>query len=176
MLELSLHLLDVIENAMRAKASIIRVSALRKNQFLVLSVEDDGPGLPVTPEQALDPFYTTKKGKRTGLGLSLFQSAALQAGGSFEISLSELGGVAVTAGFEYDHWDRAPLGDFVGTLKTVAMSAPNIVWVCHIEGNGAIFDLIFQNYLEEQENNIVEAVHAFSKDISGALDNAGICC
>jgi C4-dicarboxylate-specific signal transduction histidine kinase len=48
---------------MRAKATIIRIAVIKKEGFLTLSVEDDGPGLPVTPEQALDPFFTTKKGK-----------------------------------------------------------------------------------------------------------------
>ena len=57
--ELSLHLLDVIENSMRANATIIRISAIRKDNMLTLSVEDDGPGLPVTPALALVPFYSS---------------------------------------------------------------------------------------------------------------------
>ena len=73
--ELSLHVLDLVENSLRAGAGVVAVGVEEQpdRDLLAISVEDDGPGLAVLPEQALDPFYTTKEGKRTGLGLSLFR-------------------------------------------------------------------------------------------------------
>jgi signal transduction histidine kinase len=172
--ELSLHLLDVIENSMRAKATIIRISMIKKENFLSLSVEDDGPGLPVTAEEALNPFFTTKKGKKTGLGLSLFKASAEQAGGDFSLGISPLGGVEVTARFQFDHWDRAPLGSFQETIQTVAMSAPTIVWVCYIEGNGTQSTLILQQFQEEAAGSLITALRNFTRAIGQALQAAGI--
>lgn len=159
---------------MRAKAGIIRISAVKKDNLLTLSVEDDGPGLPVTHAQALDPFFTTKKSKKTGLGLSLFQASAEQAGGDFSLDKSPLGGLSVTARFQYDHWDRAPLGSFVGTLQTVTMSAPEIVWVCHIEGDEAQHTLILQDFLADAEGSLITALRAYKEALAKALDEAGI--
>ena len=96
--DLSLYLLDIIENSVRAGATRISVgvAADRAADSLAITVEDDGPGLPRRRSEALDPFYTTKKGKKTGLGLSLFSQAAEAAGGGLSVGRSaDLGGVAV---------------------------------------------------------------------------------
>ena len=93
---------------------------------LEVAVEDDGPGLDVPAETALDPFYTTKSGKRTGLGLSLFRSAAERAGGRLEIARSELGGLAVRAEMGLTHVDRTPLGDLAATLSSVVCTNPDL--------------------------------------------------
>lgn len=136
MLELSLHLLDIFENSLRAGASTVRFSIRidASQNLMTLCVEDDGPGLPVRPDQALDPFYTTKSGKRTGLGLSLFQAAAQQADGALTLDDSEWGGVRVTATFIYNHIDRAPLGDVAASIMTLLMSNPDLRFICIIDG------------------------------------------
>ena len=132
MVELALHILDIVENATRAGAAIVAVivASSRLTNLMTISIEDDGPGLPVEPEQALDPFFTTKMGKRTGLGLSLFRAAAEQAAGCFELTRSDLGGVAVRAQFQRDHLDRAPLGDLAGTLAMAALTHPETDFWC----------------------------------------------
>jgi len=120
--DLSLYLLDIIENSVRAGATRIRVgvTAERTADTLEISVEDDGPGLPVSPRQALDPFYTTKKGKKTGLGLSLFRQAAEAAGGGLSVGRSDdLGGVAVRAWMSLGNVDRPPLGDVAISILTM---------------------------------------------------------
>ncbi|HNT89402.1 MAG TPA: ATP-binding protein, partial [Candidatus Hydrogenedentes bacterium] len=72
MRELSLHILDLMENATRAGATVVYVGITENvaQDTLEIVVEDNGPGLPASSDAALDPFYTTKGGKRTGLGLS----------------------------------------------------------------------------------------------------------
>ena len=76
---------------------------------LRLTVDDDGSGLTATPEQTLDPFYTTKPGKKTGLGLSLLKADAQAAGGDLTIGPSpSLGGVRVETFMQLDHVDRPP--------------------------------------------------------------------
>jgi signal transduction histidine kinase len=127
--DLSLYLLDIIENSVRAGATRIRVgvAAERAADVLEIMVEDDGPGLPVTPGQALDPFYTTKKGKKTGLGLSLFRQAAEAAGGGLSVGRSdELGGVAVRAWMGLGNVDRPPLGDVALSILTMVATNPQV--------------------------------------------------
>lgn len=126
--DLSLYLLELLENSVRAGATVVatRIVADRDADTLTVSVEDDGGGLPVAPEQAVDPFFTTKAGKRTGLGLSLFRQEAEAAGGRLEVGPSALGGTAVTARMAYSNIDRPPLGDLASTLVTMALTNPDV--------------------------------------------------
>ena len=128
MRELSLHVLDLVENSVRAGAGVVAVTVEEQpdRDLLAISVEDDGPGLAVDPAQALDPFYTTKEGKRTGLGLSLFRQQVELAGGGVELGRSALGGLAVWARLGLGHVDRYPLGDLAGTLAGVVAANPGI--------------------------------------------------
>ncbi len=127
--DLSLYLLDILENSVRAGARVIAVgvAADPAADRLVMTVEDDGPGLPVSPERVLDPFFTTKPDKKTGLGLSLFRQAAEGAGGDLSVGRSEtLGGVAVRAEMSLGHVDRPPLGDVATSLLTMVATNPDV--------------------------------------------------
>lgn len=128
MRDLSLHLLDLIENSLRAGASVVCVTMIVsvRDDLLTMRIDDDGPGFAEPPEVVLDPFYTTKRGKRTGLGLSLFQASAARAGGDLAIGRSDLGGARVEARMGLSHVDRSPLGDLAATLATVACTHPEV--------------------------------------------------
>ena len=132
MRELSLHILDLIENSVREGASMILITLIENEEKDILKIiaEDDGPGLSVSPDAALDPFCTTKNGKRTGLGLSLFRGAAERAGGRLTLRQSVLGGLAVEATMQLNHVDRAPLGDIAATVSSVACTNPEIDLCC----------------------------------------------
>ena len=134
MRDLSLHLLDVIENAIRAGATSVRLTIEEDPalDLVRLTVEDDGPGLSVPPEAAVNPFYTTKRGKRTGLGLSLFRACAEQAGGRLELTKSELGGLAVACEMRLSHIDRSPLGDIAATVSSIVCTTPGLDFECRI--------------------------------------------
>jgi hypothetical protein len=126
--ELSLHILDLIENAVTAGASIVAVEIGVEPgwDLMRITVEDNGPGLSVPEEQAMDPFYTTKEGKKTGLGLSLFRFRIEQAGGELALERSPLGGLAVRAALRLTHVDRNPLGDLASTLSSVVACNPRL--------------------------------------------------
>lgn len=128
MRELSLHILDIIENAVTAGASRIAVEVTQETEWdlMRIVVEDNGPGLSVSAEQAIDPFYTTKKGKKTGLGLSLFRFRIEQAGGELTLDRSTLGGLAVRATLSLAHVDRNPLGDLASTISSVVAANPQL--------------------------------------------------
>ena len=134
MRELSLHILDLIENSIRADASIISVTVAERpdEDLLEILVEDNGSGFTVAPDQAMNPFYTTKNGKRTGLGLSLFRAATEQAGGAMTIERSSLGGVAVRVRMHLNNIDRKPLGDLAATLSSIVCTNPHLDLWCRL--------------------------------------------
>jgi hypothetical protein len=141
--ELSLHVLDLVENSLRAGAGVVVVGVEEQpdRDLLAITVEDDGPGLSVDPAQALDPFYTTKEGKRTGLGLSLFRQQVELAGGGVELARSALGGLAVKARLGLGHVDRYPLGDLAGTLAGVVAANPGVEIRARLANGGRVLDV-----------------------------------
>jgi anti-sigma regulatory factor (Ser/Thr protein kinase) len=132
--DLSLHVLDLIENSIRAGASVVQVSVEQDElrDVLRITVEDNGAGFSVAPQTALDPFYTTKQGKRTGLGLSLLSDAAQQAGGDLAIGTSPLGGARVCATMRLRHLDRLPMGDLAASVSSVVATNPDVDLVCRL--------------------------------------------
>jgi NADH:ubiquinone oxidoreductase subunit E len=136
--DLSLYLLEVLENSVRAGATHLDVALFvdQGTDTLRLTVDDDGSGLSATPEQTLDPFYTTKSGKKTGLGLSLLQAEAQAAGGDLVIGPSPaLGGVRVKTFMRLNHVDRPPLGDVATTIIVTAATNPDIEFTISLEGD-----------------------------------------
>jgi signal transduction histidine kinase len=137
--DLSLYLLELIENSVRAGATTVvtTIVADRAGDHLTISVEDDGHGLKVTPDQALDPFYTTKQGKKTGLGLSLFRQDVESAGGTLAVDRSPaLGGVAVSATMGLTHVDRPALGDVLSTLLVMVATNPEVDFRLEVADQG----------------------------------------
>jgi hypothetical protein len=134
MRDLSLHILDLVENSLRAGASQIAITLVENptEDHLTIVIEDNGSGLNVTADEACDPFYTTKNGKRTGLGLSLFKHTAEQAGGSMCLCRSRWGGVQVRAEMSLSHVDRCPLGDLAATVSSVVCTNPGVEVCCHL--------------------------------------------
>ena len=76
-----------------------------------------------------DPFTTTRTTRKAGLGIPLFEAAALQCGGEFSITSEENVGTKVVATFGYSNIDRAPLGDMPETMITLISGSPEIRFV-----------------------------------------------
>ncbi|HDP36134.1 MAG TPA: ATP-binding protein [Candidatus Hydrogenedentes bacterium] len=177
MRELSLHLLDILENSVRAGAETIRatIELDTEQNWLTLCVEDDGPGFPVPPERLLDPFFTTKSGKRTGLGLSLFRAAAQQAGGDLRLGTSDMGGALTRATFRYHHLDRAPLGDVPGTFMAILLSNPEIHIICQCRGSGKALALSSrEDNGKNADGSPFAAARRFSKRVGEMLTDIGV--
>ena len=122
MIEISLNVLDVAENSIRANASLVEitVAADTKADTLMIKIEDDGQGM--TQEQinkVEDPFFTTRTTRKVGLGVPFFKQAAESTGGSFDIKSEPGNGTIVKAIFKLSHIDRMPLGDMEGTIYTL---------------------------------------------------------
>lgn len=142
--DLSLHILDIAENSIRAQARLIRIQ-IEEDQdkdLLLLTITDDGKGM--TEEQTkmvLDPFYTTKTTRRFGLGLSLLAEAARAAGGDLSLQSSTGKGTEVKAFFQLNHIDRQPTGDMSQTLVTLIAGHPDIDFLYSHRVNGDLFSL-----------------------------------
>jgi signal transduction histidine kinase len=126
--DLSLHIMDIIENSVRAGARHIAVRLVdRTNHTLVIEVEDDGKGMDEeTLKNAANPFYTTKNGKRYGLGLSLLSQACEDAGGSLRIEKGNPRGTTVIASFKKDNVDMKPMGNIDKTMRVFRALHPEV--------------------------------------------------
>lgn len=127
MTEISLNILDVAENSTRAKASLVEISVVAdtKADKLYVTIKDDGCGM--NEEQLArveDPFFTTRKTRKVGLGIPFFKLAALSTGGDFRIVSEVNVGTEVWAEFGLSHIDRMPLGDINSTIYTLVRYHP----------------------------------------------------
>ena len=133
--ELSLNILDVAENSVRAEASLIKISVDENTvtDTLTIIISDDGRGMDSeTAARVTDPFYTTRTTRRVGLGLPFFRMAAELAGGSLSITSKPGEGTTVTATFGLNHIDRMPLGDLNATIETLIHCNHEIDFIyCH---------------------------------------------
>jgi two-component system NtrC family sensor kinase len=88
--------LNLVNNALDAMEEVqggqLTIKAFRRGEFVVIQVEDTGPGIPRHDlERVFEPFYTTKAvGKGTGLGLSICYGIVEKMGGHITVQ-SELG-------------------------------------------------------------------------------------
>lgn len=144
MTELSLNVLDVAENSVRAGASLVTITIDTDTAAdrMVITIDDNGCGM--TREQALkvtDPFFTTRSTRKVGLGVPFFKYAAECTGGSFTISSQPGAGTTVTAVFVLSHIDRMPLGDMSRTIHTLVVYHPQTHFVYHYHYNHSSFTL-----------------------------------
>ena len=132
MQELSMNILDVAENSVRASATLVEITLDEKPQADLLSVTISDNGSGMTPEQVknvTDPFYTTRTTRKVGLGVPFFKMAAELTGGKLEIR-SEVGkGTEVKADFVRSSIDLMPLGDINETIGTLLHCNPNIDFI-----------------------------------------------
>ncbi|MBE6551880.1 MAG: sensor histidine kinase [Ruminococcaceae bacterium] len=127
MKELSLNILDIAENSVRAMAENITVALEEDDDILMLSVRDDGCGMSKELlEKATDPFTTSRTNRRVGFGIPFLKYAAERTGGYIVIGSSPGIGTEIKALFYKKHIDYAPLGDVISTVVTLIHGSPNI--------------------------------------------------
>ena len=119
MRELSLNVMDIVQNSIRAGASLttIRIDESVPGDTLAITVTDNGCGM--SEEQVksvIDPFFTTRTTRKVGLGVPLFKMEAEMTGGGLRIDSEPGKGTTVTAGFVPSHVDFIPLGDINETV------------------------------------------------------------
>jgi len=129
MIELALHVLDIAENSIRADAALLEITIAEDlvQDRLIIDIQDNGRGM--TEEElnkALDPFYSTKKVRRIGLGLPMLSQSCRSSGGDFHIASRPEAGTRVIAEFGHSNIDRQPLGDMAGAIVALILEKPEI--------------------------------------------------
>ncbi len=148
MKELSLNILDIAQNSVKANADRIDIIIDETDETLSFSVEDNGTGM--TPEflrSVTDPFCTTRTTRKVGLGIPLLKLAAEQTGGKVEITSKDIAsfpenhGTKTSALFYKNHVDFTPLGDIVSTVTALIQGQPDISWSFVHKINGKAVEL-----------------------------------
>ena len=127
MKDLSLNILDIVQNSVKAEAGLIRIELTERDGALQIVIADDGRGMePELAARVTDPFVTTRDTRKVGLGLPFYRQAAEQTGGSMELVSKPGEGTTVTAVFHTGHIDAPPLGDMPATMQTLIQGSPDI--------------------------------------------------
>lgn len=132
MKELSLNILDIAENSVKAGATLTEITLLEDDEKLTIIIKDDGCGM---TEEVLNsvtnPFYTTRTTRKVGMGIPLLKLEAEMTGGSLKITSKHKDehpqnhGTTVCAEFYKNHIDCIPLGDVVASITTLLRGHPD---------------------------------------------------
>ncbi len=181
--ELSLHILDICQNSIKANANIIEIiiNEDHKNNLYQIIIHDNGCGMnEKTLSEVSDPFYTTRTTRKVGLGVSLFKMAAELTDGSFEIKSELKKGTSVIATFVNNHINRAPLGKIEESIMILALNEAeiDIYYEHNINQKQYVFDtrkirevlegIPFTNYdvIIWMKNNIKQGINEINKEES----------
>lgn len=144
MKELSLHILDIVQNSVAAGAKFITLDLIEdvNTDLLEFSIKDDGCGMTEeTLKKVTDPFTTGRTTRRIGLGIPLLKAAAELTGGELELTSEPGVGTTVIARFVYDSIDRQPLGNMAETILGIIISYENIDFVYYHRVNEKEFTI-----------------------------------
>lgn len=132
MRDLSLHILDLTENSIRAEASEVRwlIEESVDRDTYTITLSDNGKGMDLEMcKRVVDPFYTTRTTRDIGLGLPLIKQSAESAGGGLRV-ISELGeGTELVITFINSNIDRTPLGDIAITYLMEVIAYPSVRFI-----------------------------------------------
>ena len=164
MKDISLHILDIVQNSISANATMIEIGieeSQAENTYTV-SIKDNGKGMtPEMTKKVSDPYVTSRTTRKVGLGLPLLMLNAERTGGHLSIT-SDLGkGTEVEALFVYNNIDRIPLGDMAGTIVLLASANPLIEFVYSHTVNGEQYIFDTREIKEALDEVSINDVHIF---------------
>ena len=142
--EICAHILDITANAVTAGAAHVAVTieADRKNNLLSVRFKDDGKGMDEEMvKRVVDPFFSTKKGKKVGLGIPLLKGTAETCGGKFSLTSKPGEGVDISVSFQLDHPDLPPLGNLKDTIIVLVIGNPEVDFSFSYTVDGKNFSL-----------------------------------
>lgn len=144
MRDLSLHILDIVQNSIKANASAVKViiSEKAESKHLILEIKDNGIGMDNDLLIKVDdPFTTSRITRKIGLGIPLLKESAIKCEGEFNIFSERNIGTKVFATFLISHIDRLPIGDIGDTMITVISANPNIRFVLILKSSKGYFEI-----------------------------------
>ena len=147
MKQLSLYILDIAQNSLKAGAKNVKIELDidHSKDLLTVIVDDDGCGMEKEfLQKVFDPFTTTRKERKVGLGLSLFKELAQQCGGDAKIESKKGIGTHVEGTFKISSVDLIPIGDIPSTIISLIISDSdvNISFVLKVDEKIFKFDTV----------------------------------
>jgi len=142
--DLSLHILDIAENSIDAgaKSVEIMVDEDTNNDLLTLEIRDNGKGMDEDMiNMVTDPFFTTKRVRKVGLGLPFLKQAASECNGQFSITSEKGKGTTISVSFRRSHIDIKPLGDVGATMMVLIAGNPHADFVFQYKKNDSHYIL-----------------------------------
>jgi hypothetical protein len=161
------HILDIVQNSIRANARLIEiiVDEDKKNDLYTVVIADNGFGMnKETLQKAINPFFTSRKTRKVGLGLSLLKQNAERANGSFSIHSELNKGTKVKAVFQLSNVDRPPLGDIGDTYYFTLLANENIALNYTHKTESGRFEI-----RSEEIKTMLENVSIKQKEIKDAI-------
>jgi len=129
MKELSLHILDVVQNSIAADSTLISINITEDldTDLFIIEIIDNGCGMDEDyAEKIKDPFITRRKSRKVGLGIPLLYAAGKRCEGDLKIESKKGRGTKITAWLRHSHIDRAPLGNMADTIKILIICNPEV--------------------------------------------------
>ncbi len=160
MLDLSLHLLDLLQNCAHAGATIVQIDVNEERDLDTLSirVSDNGRGMDGEERnRAEDPFYSTQA-KKIGLGLPMVFQAARLAGGSASLESRPGCGTKVFLQFQLSHPDRQPLGDLASSLVCFLAGNPDLTLEFSYKGHLGEFNFDTSRFVCEKGSHTSQVI------------------
>lgn len=177
--ELSLNIMDLAENSIRAEASLveIRLDENTETDILTLIIKDDGKGMAEDfVKQITNPFTTTRKTRRVGLGIPFVKQITDMCEGSFNINSAIGAGTELRADMKLSHLDRPPVGDIESTIHSLIVLNPNIDFVFFYKKDNDFFELdtrVWKEILEDVPINDMNVQKALRKELNTGLKKIG---
>ncbi|MCT4616450.1 MAG: ATP-binding protein [Marinifilaceae bacterium] len=132
MKDLSMHIMDIVQNSIRAKSSLIKIFICedKLEDIFEIFIEDDGYGIDANDlNKVMDPFFTSRTTRKVGLGISLLKQNAELTNGYLEIKSEKNKGTKLKAVFSHKHIDRPILGDISSTVALMAGANPELDFI-----------------------------------------------
>lgn len=178
--DLSLHILDIVENSITAGANRVELRILEDlgKDIFSIEIKDNGKGIRKdTLEKVTDPFYTTRKTRNVGLGLSLLAQSAKEADGNISIKSEEGIGTTIYVCFKHSHIDRKPFGNIADTLIVLISGNPDIDFFYEHRMDVNLYSIDTGKIRPELEGvpiNYPGVIELIKKDMQAGLEKIGL--
>ena len=145
MRELSDNIMDIAQNSISAGAALteVHVKVSHADNLITITFRDNGCGMSEElVKSVIEPFTTTRKTRKVGLGLPLLKQTAEMTGGALDIQSTVGVGTTVTATFGLEHIDRPPMGDVAGAWFSLVVMNPekDFLFTYDYDGQAFTFD------------------------------------
>ena len=152
MKDLSLHILDIVQNSITAGAMNVKIKLVDSDSrdLIYIAVRDDGVGMSEDfLNKVMDPFTTSRTTRNVGLGIPLLKSAAVMTGGDLEISSEQGKGTDISVSFKKSNIDCPPLGDIDSTVITLIQGSPELNFFLSYETDKGEFTMDTMEFKNE---------------------------